>query len=184
MNHKLIIMSPLSELQSQMDKLNRDMQSIKIQQNCTFQVVETGLADLSRSLDSVLKFNDSQKTIIHHLKAVVESNFNQINKHENFIKQSEVKMSKLDEVVKALSVCLDEKINGLEQLKQTVASLQNSFTSVPVSPFFLPEPASNELETPRSLKGYHFGLMDLDFPATPELFGHNDHYSTIFPPNN
>ena len=172
------------KLQSQLERLERDMISIKIQQDCTFQVVHSGLEDLTRQVENVIKFNESQKTIIYHLKAVVESNFTQINKQEDMFKLNNAKINQIQEIMKSMAIVLDEKSTGLELLRQAVSNLESVCQPRPVSPMMLPEPLfSTEQETPRSLKGYHFGLMDVDFPATPELFGRNEHDPSIFPPS-
>lgn len=177
-------MSPMLKLQSQIEKLERDVTSIRIQQSCTFQVVQSGLEDLNRQVEAVIKFNDSQKTIIYHLKSVVESNFTQINKHEDLFKANDAKLNRVQEIMRAMAIVLDEKSNGLELLRQSVSNLESVCQPRPVSPMMLPESLlSTEQETPRSLKGYHFGLMDIDFPATPELFGRNEHDLSIFPPS-
>lgn len=177
-----------SKMQIQLDRLERDLQSIKIQQNCTFQVVESGLANLTQQLDSITKYNEAQKNIIRHLKAVVESNFNQINKQEDIIKETETKMNKINDIMRAIAVVVDEKSNGLEILKTTVANLQSVCLPKPVSPFMLPEVTNSfQPETPRSMKDYHFQQMEQSsiFPATPDLFQEPVYEcSSVFPPIN
>jgi chromosome segregation ATPase len=166
--------SQTNKFQIQIDKLVVDIQSIKIQQNCTYQVVETGLANLTQQLDILTKHGEAQKNIIRHLKAVVESNFNQINKQEDIIKHTENKMNKINDIMRAIAAVVDEKMNSIEMLRATVNNLQANCTPKPVSPLLLPEiDYSVPIETPRSMKDHHFQQMDHSsfFPATPELFG-------------
>jgi hypothetical protein len=175
-----------NDMQYQIDKLRKEVEYIQVQQQRTYQIVESGLGHLTQQLETITRYNDAQKVIIKHLKAVVESNFVQINKQEDVLKETELKMLKINEIMKAIAVVVDEKCNGLETLKKTVATLEATFIPKPISPLVLPESGLDLVfDTPRSMKDYHLQQVNFSpaFPATPELFKEYRQDVLDFPPD-
>jgi chromosome segregation ATPase len=141
--------STIQALQAQIDR-------IQLQTVNTFSFVESGLAHLSRQLENISKHNDATKTIINHLKAVVESNFNHINKQEDDIKATNNKLTQLFSLLKSFAAIVDEKCTSVDTLTSTVQQLVETTKSAQ-------SPVKPEHDN-------HLGLPFWIFPKTPDLF--------------
>ena len=131
--------------QAQIDRLNTQITNV-------FSFVESGLAHLSRQLDQIAKNNDSTKAVIKHLKAVLESNFHQINKQEDALTVQDKKMNQLFALLKSVALHIDEKCASIDELSGSVKQLITNTVSIPEVVPFVPS-------TP-----------EMWFPVTPTLF--------------
>jgi len=152
-------------LQTLQDQVSR----IQTQTISTFSFMESGLAHLSRQLEHISKHNDSQKQIISHLKEVVQSNFEQINKQEDQLKHTNAKLAQLFSILKSFASVVDEKVESLDNLNQTVQTLLIQTKPV-ISPVHQQATESTS-EIPSWI-----------FPGTPMLFHEipPNYYTDIF----